>query len=110
MARTMAGRPAGNGFTHFWERVDRVLLPVFEAPVLHDADRDVGPIGAAPCPVCGHPMTEHAIERSEYDTVLECPTSERLPLASTHSPLNEFGMPLSGRRRERYEQELATTG
>ncbi len=78
--------------------VDRKLNPVFGPP-------PVGPYGdddraaVSTCPVCGHPMGEHHIDRTARDAVLECPApiDHNLEL-NDHSPLDEFGMPLRGDR------------
>ncbi|MET0975400.1 MAG: hypothetical protein ABWX82_07005 [Leifsonia sp.] len=86
-----------NGFRHFFEWVDTKLAPAF-------GDSAPTPIGDAgtppeerPCPLCGHLMSEHVIERSTLNTTLECPTGERLPLP-TDGPVDEFGMPASEER------------
>lgn len=50
------------------------------------------------CPLCGHTMTEHVIERSMLNTVLECPTDDRLPQRPDNGPVDEFGMPASAER------------
>ena len=58
----------------------------------------------AACPICGHPMFEHVIDHSTSNTVLICPTDERLPEPDVTGPYNELGMPASGRRLEKYER------
>ncbi|AWB86317.1 hypothetical protein C3E77_06625 [Mycetocola zhujimingii] len=48
---------------------------------------------AAPCPVCGHPMSEHVIDHSTSNPILICPAPidhNRIP--ETTSPLDELGM------------------
>ncbi|WP_168627171.1 hypothetical protein [Cryobacterium sp. BB307] len=48
----------------------------------------------ATCPVCGHDMAEHVVDRSKENQVLHCPAP---PLANYErdpdAPLNELGMP-----------------
>ncbi|KQQ95228.1 hypothetical protein ASF62_01390 [Leifsonia sp. Leaf325] len=90
-----------NGYAHFFEWVDSKLSPAFgeSAPVAYgDAER---PAAQSECPMCGHVMAEHQIERSTLNTVVECPTGERLPLKPDNEPLDEFGMPASAERREK---------
>lgn len=44
------------------------------------------------CPLCGHPMGEHQIDRSHPNAVLICP-AEQIPRVESYEPLNEVGMP-----------------
>lgn len=46
------------------------------------------------CPVCGHPMSEHVIDHTTPNAILECPApiDHSLEHDST-SPLDELGMP-----------------
>jgi hypothetical protein len=47
----------------------------------------------APCPVCGHAMSEHTIVHGAHDTILNCPVPH--PGAwdrDAFEPVNEFGM------------------
>lgn len=106
MARDGASRPSdGNAFTHFFDRVDRALTPVFESAA---APADEGPprppADDAPCPVCGRPMFEHSFVEHAGNVILICPTSERLPEHDPEGPYNELGMPAEGRRLERYRE------
>ena len=81
--------------------IDRKLMPVFGAPpiTLGNADEHDSAYAAA-CPVCGHPMGEHTIDHSTPNAILECPAPiDRTLEHETHSPLNEFGMPLREPRR-----------
>ena len=48
-------------------------------------------------------MFEHVVDHSTPNTVLVCPTDERLPEHDETTPLNELGMPLTERRREKHE-------
>jgi hypothetical protein len=43
------------------------------------------------CPLCGFPMSEHTIDRSTANTVLNCPGPQR-PAPESFEPLNEVGM------------------
>lgn len=52
--------------------------------------------GAASCPLCAHPMSEHRIDHSGRDSMLHCPV-DHLPPPHDERHLNELGMP----RRER---------
>lgn len=61
----------------------------------------VGPYGPLPvpdpnaaCPVCAHPMSEHRIDHSMANAVLECPVPhEGLYDHVDDAPLNEVGQP-----------------
>ncbi|WP_394551888.1 hypothetical protein ACDF64_13545 [Agromyces sp. MMS24-JH15] len=110
MAREEAGRPSdGNAYTRFFDRIDQALEPIFGAPpTVHDTEViDPEAQRARPCPVCGHPISEHYIDESTSNVLLECPTDERLPEREVRGPYNELGMPATGRRLERYEQGRA---
>jgi hypothetical protein len=106
MARDGASRPSdGNAFTHFFDRVDRALTPVFESPEAPSGEGPPQPPSQeAPCPVCGHPMFEHQFAEHSGNVILICPTSERLPEHDVAGPYNELGMPAEGRRLERYRE------
>ncbi|HEY6800903.1 MAG TPA: hypothetical protein VI121_09685 [Agromyces sp.] len=104
MARDEASPPEGNTFTRFFDRIDRALLPAFgPTPMPEDREVDDTPVDQRPCPLCGHPMFEHVVDHSTPNTVLVCPTDERLPEHDETTPLNELGMPLTERRREKHE-------
>jgi hypothetical protein len=108
MTRENAGPESGNRFARFFERVDEVISPAFVAKHVPDeGPDDRSDLGERPCPLCGHPMFEHRIDESTPNVLLECPTEERLPERAAGGPLNEFGMPASGRRLEKYEQRTA---
>ncbi len=49
-------------------------------------------------------MFEHVIDHSTSNTVLLCPTDERLPEPDVAGPYNELGMPATGRRLEKFEE------
>jgi hypothetical protein len=85
----------GSG-AHLFEWVEDKLLPLFDSPqagrydaadVVKDADKM--PV----CPVCGMPMSEHTIDHSTANTILNCPVDH--PGAwdrDAFEPVNEFGM------------------
>ncbi|MFF2274122.1 hypothetical protein ACFVTX_17745 [Agromyces sp. NPDC058136] len=104
MARDAASRPDdGNAFTRFFDRVDHALEPIFGAPPITEGieQDDPAELQARPCPVCGRAIFEHHFDDAAGNIVMTCPTDERLPERATNVPLNELGMPLSGRRAER---------
>lgn len=43
------------------------------------------------CPLCGHAMVEHTIDRSTANAVLNCPVQPE-PAPESFEPLNEVGM------------------
>ncbi len=51
------------------------------------------------CPLCGHGMGEHQIDRSHANAVLVCPVRPR-PEVESFEPLNEVGMPRRGSRQK----------
>lgn len=104
MARDAASRQEGNAFTHFFERVDRALFPMFGPPPITESEPEERSLDEQRCPLCGHPMFEHSFDHSTPNTVMTCPTDERIPERDTARPLNELGMPATGRRLERYEE------
>ena len=65
----------------WWIGLNRRLFPVLGPPPL-------GPYGEAPlppvrdmaCPLCGHPMSDHRIERHDgAETFVHCPDDSRYP-------------------------------
>ncbi|AWB95497.1 hypothetical protein DCE93_07340 [Agromyces badenianii] len=102
MARDTASREDGNAFTHFFDRIDRALLPVFGPPPVTADEAAQAPNDEKACPICGHAMLEHVIDHSTPNTVLVCPTDERLPEREVAGPYNELGMPATGRRLVKY--------
>lgn len=101
MAKDSDVRADGNGFTHFFDWIDRKLTPAFGPPHLSAGEDDPTPIGEKECPLCGHIMNEHMVDHSTPNTVLVCPTGERLPLKADNGLLDEFGMPASAERIEK---------
>ncbi|WP_127793409.1 hypothetical protein [Agromyces sp. LHK192] len=113
MARDAAGRQDdGNAFTHFFDRVDRALTPVFESPPGPTGEGPPAPPkDDSPCPVCGDPMHAHRfVEEYGGNIILICPTERRLPEHDVQGPFNELGMPASGRRLEKYEASAGEQG
>lgn len=110
MTRDAAGRSGdGNAFTRFFVRVDDVLEPILATnPTPDDTPLvDEQELRSRPCPVCGRPIFEHAFEEANGNVIMECPTDERLPEPLATGPLNEFGMPATGRRLEKWEERQA---
>ena len=110
MTRDAAGRSGDwNAFTRFFVRVDSALEPIFgSSPMIDDSPpADPEELRSRPCPVCGRPIYEHAFEESNGNVIMECPTDERLPEPTPNGPLNEFGMPATGRRLEKFEERAA---
>jgi hypothetical protein len=69
----------------WWERLNSALMPKIGPPPLGPYNEEpLPPIGAKPCPICGHPMEEHHFERSETGdgrtaTRLHCPAGPGAP-------------------------------
>ena len=80
--------------------IDRKLMPVFGAPPISQGNDEPGNDAVPSCPVCGHPMGEHTIDHSTRNAILDCPApiDHNLELQD-HTPLDEFGMPLTEPRR-----------
>lgn len=83
-------QPGGRRRLFDW--VEDRIRPAFESPPsgTYDAAETTG---LSQCPVCGRPMTEHTIEHSAHDTVLNCPVPH--PGAwdrDAFEPVNELGM------------------
>ena len=82
----------GRGLLGFIEWLNEKVYRVAGPPPLGPYDPVVERVGAATCPVCGRPMSEHSIDHSTPDAILNCPV-ERLPKPFDARPLNELGMP-----------------
>jgi hypothetical protein len=96
-----AHRGAGPGRLFDW--VENRLRPAFDSPPIGSYDAAEA-TGLRECPVCGRPMTEHTIEHSAHDTVLNCPVPH--PGAwdrDAFEPVNEFGMVIHRRPEQRPE-------
>ncbi|WP_130177517.1 hypothetical protein [Cryobacterium sp. SO1] len=80
------------GPSRLFDWVENRIRPAFDSPPVGTNNAAVT-TGLTDCPVCGRPMTEHTIEHSAHDTVLNCPVPH--PGAwdrDAFEPVNEFGM------------------
>jgi len=87
-----SGRARRRGPSRLFDWVEDRLRPAFDSPPIGTYNAAEA-TGLAECPVCGRPMTEHTIEHSAHDTVLNCPVPH--PGAwdrDAFEPVNEFGM------------------
>jgi hypothetical protein len=81
---------------HLFEWVEGKLRPAFDSPQPGTYDADTVAVGEQTlrgCPVCNRPMSEHTIDHSRSNTVLNCPVPH--PGAwdrDAFEPVNEFGM------------------
>lgn len=83
------------------ERSDRTDLPSEPRPT----DADV-PTDLKDCPVCGHTMRAHSIERGVHETILNCPVPHPgVWDRDAFLPVNEFGMVLRTRDSEHPDEE-----
>lgn len=75
-----------------FEWVEGKLQPIFESPATGTYPA-AEVVALKDCPVCGRAMTEHTIDHSLDNTVLNCPQP---PLRGADpdefKPVNEFGM------------------
>jgi hypothetical protein len=81
---------------HLFEWVENKLRPAFDSPqagrydageVVKDAEN------LRECPVCGRPMSEHTIDHSTANTILNCPVPYNGAYdRDAFQPVNEFGM------------------
>lgn len=78
---------------HAAEWLDGVLVPKLGAADLgpYDEESEESVRSHDTCPLCGHPMGEHAIDRSHANAVLICPVPPT-PEVLSSEPLNEVGM------------------
>jgi hypothetical protein len=84
------GRRTGRRQLFTW--VEDRLRPAFDSPAVGRYDAEEA-TGLASCPVCQRPMTEHTIDHTGRDTILNCPVPH--PGAwdrDAFEPVNEFGM------------------
>lgn len=80
------------GRRRLFDWVEDRIRPAFESPPsgTYDAAETTG---LSQCPVCGRPMTEHTIEHSAHDTVLNCPVPHPgVWDRDAFEPVNELGM------------------
>ena len=80
-----------DGYVRFIDWLNHKLFPVLGIPDVGPYDAVVSKVADAVCPVCGRPMSEHYIDHSTPETLLDCP-AEHLPEPVDNSPLNELGM------------------
>ena len=95
-----SAQPHRRGADRLFDWVEDRLRPAFDSPPVGTYDA-AETTGLAQCPVCGRPMTEHTIEHSAHDTVLNCPVPH--PGAwdrDAFEPVNEFGMVMRRRPEE----------
>jgi hypothetical protein len=78
---------------HAAEWLDGKLVPRLGPGDLgpYDVESDESVRSHDACPLCGHPMSEHTIDRSHANAVLNCPVPPR-PEQLSYEPLNEVGM------------------
>jgi hypothetical protein len=79
------------GYVGFIDWLNRKLFPVIGPPPVGPYETVVKQVGEAVCPVCGRPMSEHSIDHSTPETILNCPAPHR-PQPRDDMPVNEFGM------------------
>ncbi|HSP53931.1 MAG TPA: hypothetical protein VLO00_13635 [Cryobacterium sp.] len=84
------GHGLGARYVHFVDWMNGKLVRAMGPANLGPYDEVVTRIGAAVCPVCGRPMTEHSIDHSTANAILHCPAGHK-PEPPGH-PVNEFGM------------------
>ncbi|ANJ27048.1 hypothetical protein ATC03_10255 [Agromyces aureus] len=98
MVREVASPPegkTGNSFSRLVDRVGHSMSSTLGGSQAVDANpEDPRPLAERPCPLCGHAMGEHRIDHSTPNSMLECPTTDRLPERAIDTPLNELGMPI----------------
>jgi hypothetical protein len=83
---------AGDRYTRFLDWLNQKLFGVIGPPPVGPYDEVVKRVGDAVCPVCGRPMTEHTIDHSAPNAILNCP-AEQKPEPVEDEPFNELGMP-----------------
>jgi hypothetical protein len=74
----MSKHTSGNRISGFVGGLNRSLLPIMGPAQLGDPNEPlvVPPPHGGSCPLCGLPMDEHILERSQRDTYLICPEVE----------------------------------
>lgn len=93
----------GQRYVRLVDRVNRRLVPVIGPPDLSPFT-DVAEKDVVLCPVCGHPMSEHTIDHSTPNTVLNCPVAH-IPQPPDDQPINEYGMPTQSAPAKSAEDE-----
>lgn len=87
--------PGHDGFRGFIEWLDEKLYPALGPPPLGPYGPVVERVAVAVCPVCSRPMSEHMIQRSGGNAVLNCPVAHERREPDVR-PLDELGMPRRG--------------
>src|SRR5690554_2727779 len=77
---------------HAAEWLDGKLVPRLGGAELgpYDEESEESVKAHDACPLCGHPMGEHQIDRSHANAVLICPAPQ-IPERQSFEPLNEVG-------------------
>jgi hypothetical protein len=88
-------KPRGSG-AHLFEWVEDKLRPIFDSPApgTYDAGDVVKDAENQPaCPVCGAPMSQHTIDHSTANTILNCPVDHNGAWdRDAFEKVNEYGM------------------
>ncbi len=82
----------GHPFVRFVDWMNHRLVGSIGPPDLGPYGEEVQRVAGALCPVCGHPMADHTIDRSTPNTLLNCP-APHTPARADDEPINEYGMP-----------------
>lgn len=94
--RSAAGSPAAEGgkpsrVRNAAEWLDGKLVPKLGGAEIGPYDEQPEGSSHDVCPLCGHPMAEHTIDRSTANAVLNCPAPQK-SAPESFEPLNEVGM------------------
>ncbi|WP_111721346.1 hypothetical protein [Homoserinimonas sp. OAct 916] len=80
-------------FVGFFEKLDNAMRPIFGPPATPlDYDVADGIPANVNCPVCGHGMIMHTVNRDEANHILYCPAHADEPLEADDRRLNDLGM------------------
>jgi hypothetical protein len=80
------------GRRRLFDWVEDRLRPAFDSPSVGRYDAEEA-TGLASCPVCQRPMTEHTIDHTGRDTILNCPVPHSGAWdRDAFEPVNEYGM------------------
>ncbi len=88
-----ADQVKANRVRHAAEWLDGKLVPRLGGAEVgpYDEESEESVRAHDACPLCGHPMGEHQIDRSHANAVLICPAPQ-IPERQSFEPLNEVGM------------------